>query len=97
MNKEEAKKAFIKFYIESLDDAQIIKIGEAINKMYNNHSPSKQNNLNNNEQYLLPEIVSDNPLVVTWDVVCEVISYHLPTTAEWINDHRAEEFRIKPK
>jgi hypothetical protein len=96
LSKDEAKKAFIKKYKESLDDEQIKKIGDAINKMIDNHSPSKEDNLISNEQYVLPEIVSDNPGVVTWDIVCEVIRYHLPATAEWINDHRVEEFRVNP-
>jgi hypothetical protein len=96
-SKEESKKAFTKWYLEHLDDEQAKKIAIALDRMIDNHSPSKEDNLISNEQYVLPEIVSENPRVVTWDAVYYVILNHLPATAEWINEHRAEEFRIKHK
>ena len=97
MNKEESKKAFTKWYFEHLDDEQAKKISIALDRIIDKYGVNNEEDLIKNDEYVLQEITSDNPAVVTWDVVCEAIRYHLPSTAEWINDHRAEEFRLKPK
>jgi hypothetical protein len=39
MNKKQKKKAFIKLFIESLDEKQIREIHRALNRMIENHSP----------------------------------------------------------
>jgi hypothetical protein len=98
MNKAEIqRKAFAKKYVEMLSDEQKEKIAIALDRAVEKYIVNKEENLIKNDDYILQEIKSDNPAVVTWDAVYYVILNHLPATAEWINDHRAEEFRIKHK